>query len=105
EVVVGAVGELGTLAEAGGAFERPIVHVFTVARGRITRHEQFEPEDVDAALARFAELRPDPPSAGLRRTGPLRIPPNAATRVFDRWGERFQAAHLQPLQPLYAPAL
>jgi ketosteroid isomerase-like protein len=36
--------------------------------------ELFEPEDADAALARFAGLRPDP----------LRIPPNAATRAIER---------------------
>ena len=46
----------GTLAEGGGAFETYLVAVFIVERGRITRHELFEPEDVDAALARFAEL-------------------------------------------------
>jgi hypothetical protein len=34
--------------------------VSIVAGGRITRLEFFEPEDVDAALALFAELRPDP---------------------------------------------
>lgn len=45
-----------------------------VADGRITRIEMFEPEHADAALARFAELQPDP----------LRTPPNAAKRASDR---------------------
>src|SRR5262249_4805921 len=70
---VWALKGIGTLPE-GGAFERPLVMVSIVAGGRITRLEFFEPEDVDVALARFAELRPDP----------LRIPPNAATRTTDR---------------------
>jgi hypothetical protein len=48
-----------------------------VERGRITRHELFELEDVDAGLARFAELRPDP----------LRIQPNAATRPTEEHDE------------------
>ena len=37
----------------------------------MTQLEVFEPDAADAALARFAELRPDP----------LRIPPNAVTRA------------------------
>ena len=56
---VGAIRIVGTLPE-GGAFEIPNVVVQIVARGRITRIESFEIEDVDAALARFAELKPDP---------------------------------------------
>jgi hypothetical protein len=56
---VWALRGIGTLPE-GGAFERPLVMVSIVAGGRITRLEFFEPEGVDAALALFAELRPDP---------------------------------------------
>jgi hypothetical protein len=55
--VVSAVRMVGTLPE-GGAFERPMVNVYIVAGGCITRMEFSELEDVDAALARFAELRP-----------------------------------------------
>jgi len=55
--LVSAGRDFGTLAE-GGAFERPRVAVLIVAGGRITRFEMFDVEDADAALARFAELRP-----------------------------------------------
>ena len=54
-----------TTAEAGGGeFAVPIGRVTTVVDGRIVRVEQFEPEDREAMLARFAELtapaaRPD----------------------------------------------
>jgi ketosteroid isomerase-like protein len=71
---VGAGRLFGTLADGGGAFEVLTISVFSVEGGRITRYEVFEPEDADAALARFAELRPDP----------LRIPPNAAWRTRER---------------------
>jgi ketosteroid isomerase-like protein len=78
---VGVGRTLGTLAD-GGAFEGNFVSVVTTARGLVTRIEFFEVEDLDAALARFAELRPDP----------LRIPPNAAARAMDRWTEAPDAA-------------
>jgi hypothetical protein len=55
---VGSGRLFGTFTEGGGAFEIYTINVFAVERGRITRYEVFEPEDVDAALARFAELRP-----------------------------------------------
>ncbi|HXJ34119.1 MAG TPA: nuclear transport factor 2 family protein [Candidatus Eisenbacteria bacterium] len=84
----------GTLRD-GGVFESPSVAVFIVADGRITRQELFEPEQVDAALARFAELRPDP----------LRIPPNAATRACDRVDEAGDAQDWDALQALCAPTL
>ncbi len=72
--IVAVTRTFGTLSE-GGPFERYLVQVVTVARGRLARIEQFELDQVDAALARLAELRPDP----------LRIPENAATRANDRW--------------------
>ena len=53
--MVVAAKNVGTLAD-GGAYEQPTVIVGIVAGGRITRMEGFEPEDVDAALTRFAEL-------------------------------------------------
>src|SRR5262249_24029717 len=54
----GAAGKwVGTFPE-GGPYERPRVIVYIVAGGLITRMEVFEPEDVDAARARFEELRP-----------------------------------------------
>src|SRR6185295_680228 len=64
----------GTLAE-GGAFANDYSQFFLASGGRFTRWELFEIDALDAALARFEELRPDP----------LRVPPNAATRMWDRW--------------------
>jgi class 3 adenylate cyclase/ketosteroid isomerase-like protein len=82
----------GTLSE-GGAFERYVLHVWTVARGRITRLEHFEIDQLDAALARLAELRPDP----------LRIPPNAATRARDRFVGFIEKQDWEALRGLCAP--
>src|SRR5439155_731433 len=56
---VSLVRLFGTLRD-GGAFESPNLTVTIVAAGRLSRLEMFELEHVDAALARFAELRPDP---------------------------------------------
>ena len=47
----------GTLAD-GGPFESDHVDLFTVARGRITHVEMFDPDAVAEARARFEELRP-----------------------------------------------
>src|SRR5262249_50868993 len=90
----GLARPFGTLRD-GGAFESPHASVSIVANGRITRIEMFEPEHVDAALARFAELRPDP----------LRIPPNAATRAYDRMREAAEAQAWDALRALCAPEL
>jgi ketosteroid isomerase-like protein len=84
----------GTLPE-GGVFEIYWATVATVSRGRVTRIELFELEAVDAALARLAELRPDP----------LRIPPNAATRAGVRWHEAFAAGDWESVEALYGPTL
>src|SRR5262249_22838232 len=92
--VVRATKTFGTLPE-GGTYERRIVIVSIVASDRITRMEFFEPEDVDAALARFAELRPDP----------LRIPPNAATRTDDRSLDAVVAGDWEAFAATCAPLL
>jgi class 3 adenylate cyclase len=103
---VGSGRLFGTFTEGGGAFEIHTINVFAVEHGRITRYEVFEPEDVDAALARFEELRPlsasDP-----RRTDldPLRIPPNAATRASDRVHECVETGAWEALRALCAPIL
>ena len=86
--------DVGTFPD-GGPFERPRVVVSTVAHGRLTRIEFYEVEDVDAALKRFAELRPDP----------LHIPPNAATRAVDRWQQAFEAGDVNALRTLWAPTM
>jgi ketosteroid isomerase-like protein len=47
----------GTVQD-GGPFESVTVVLETTRDGRMTRHEMFDIEDLDRALARFAELRP-----------------------------------------------
>jgi class 3 adenylate cyclase len=90
--VVAVTWYSGTLPE-GGAWESYIVNVATVDRGRVTRLELFEIEQLDAALARLAELRPDP----------LRIPPNAATRASDRFWEASEREEWEALRAACAP--
>ncbi len=84
----------GTLAD-GGAFENQIVTLSLVARGLVTRIEFFELGDAHKALARFAELRPDP----------LSIPPNAATRAADRLEAAFEAGDWSALETFCVPEL
>jgi class 3 adenylate cyclase/ketosteroid isomerase-like protein len=92
--MVSVARTFGTLPE-GGSWENWLVTVATVARGRITRLELFEIEAVDAALARLAELRPDP----------LRIPPNAATRARDHQQQAREAQDWEALARLCAQAM
>jgi hypothetical protein len=82
----------GTLPE-GGAFESEYLGLVQGDGERITRFEYFETEALDAALARFEELRPDP----------LRIPPNTATRAWDRWQAALAAGDLEALRARYDP--
>jgi class 3 adenylate cyclase len=49
-----------TVVRIAGAYESEHLEVLAHARGRFTNIEMFELEDLDAALARFEELRPDP---------------------------------------------
>jgi class 3 adenylate cyclase/ketosteroid isomerase-like protein len=79
----------GTLAD-GGPFENVFVQV--MAPDCV---EPFELDDLERARERFAELRPDP----------LRIPPNAATRAFDRVQTLCEARDWATLEALCAPAL
>jgi ketosteroid isomerase-like protein len=69
--------------------------VWTVAGGLLTHLDQFEIDQLDAALARFAELRPDP----------LRIPPNAATQAAARWHEAVAAGDWEFVEAFFAPEL
>jgi hypothetical protein len=91
--LVAAERGFGTLREGGGAFERLLVFVSIVAGDRVSRLELFDVDAADAALARLAELRPDP----------LRIPPNAATRAGDRCLEAMKARDWDALDSLCAP--
>ncbi|HTO07323.1 MAG TPA: nuclear transport factor 2 family protein [Myxococcota bacterium] len=54
--VVSVVQVSGTLVQ-GGEFEGNHLALMTVAAGRITRIEFFEPDDAEHAVARLAELR------------------------------------------------
>jgi hypothetical protein len=56
----------GTLAE-GGEFESLFAAASVVEDGLVTRIDMFEIDQLDAALARLAELRPD--AAWIRSTG------------------------------------
>src|SRR5262249_13012486 len=93
--VVWALKGIGTLPE-GGTFERPIVMVLIVAGGRITRVEVFEPEDVDAALARCVGLRP----SATRDPLAVLAKPNAATVARDRVEAAFEARAWAALRAL-----
>jgi len=84
----------GTIPD-GGPFESDYLTLVVLRDGRITRQEMFELDQLDTALARFEELRPDP----------LRIPPNAATRNRDRACEYAAAGNWDGLRALYAPAV
>ncbi|MCI0347380.1 MAG: hypothetical protein L0221_18360, partial [Chloroflexi bacterium] len=90
--VVAVARNFGTLPE-GGAFETYGIIVATLERGRVSRFEFFEIDAADAALARLAELRPDP----------LLLPPNAATRASDRMREAVKSRDWQALDALCAP--
>jgi hypothetical protein len=57
------VRRTGTLAD-GGAFENEYLMLFTTARGRLSRLEYFEVDDVDEAKARLEELRPSASGIG-----------------------------------------
>jgi ketosteroid isomerase-like protein len=90
--MVAVARTFGTPPE-GGAFENCGIGVATVERGRVTRFEFFEIEQLAAALARLAELRPDA----------LRIPPNAATRAGDLRHAAWQARDWDALRALASP--
>src|SRR6185295_20181695 len=69
--------------------------VFIIAGDRIAHTEYFEVDDTDAALARFAELRPDP----------LRIPPNAAWRACERHRRAYKARDWAAVEARWAATL
>ncbi len=82
---------LGT--REGGDFELPRVVVAELDRaGRISRYDFYDPEQMDEARARFAELLPDP----------LWIPPNAATGARDRSFEALAAQDWDAMRALAA---
>jgi len=78
----------------GGEFATDFLVLVVVEGGVTTRLEVFEVDAADAALARFEELRPDP----------LRVPPNAATRTWDRWCAAAAAGDWDAIAALYHPS-
>ena len=79
----------------GGAFETPWIIVSEHdAAGVVQRFDQYDVERLDAALARFEELTPDP----------LAIPPNAATRTAARLDECFATGDMEALAAGIAPS-
>ena len=78
----------------GGVFEAPSYIVGALdAQMRARRFDQYDLDQLDEALARFAALRADP----------LCVPPNAATRAIDRWIERARARDGAAIRALVAP--
>ena len=73
--VLAVLRRYGTLPD-GGEFESLYLWLSIIKDGRGTRLELFEMDALDAALARFAELQPDP----------LRITPNEVARSYERLG-------------------
>ena len=100
-VAVAAHGSLtvgrmfGTLAD-GGAFEMLFVRLTLYRDGRMVRAELFEPDDLDRARARFEALHP---------RNLLEIPPNAASRAFDRFHGYVDAGDFDALRELCAPTV
>jgi class 3 adenylate cyclase/tetratricopeptide (TPR) repeat protein len=77
----------------GGSFETPWIIVSEHdALGRVRRFDQYDLDQLDAALARLAALHPD--------AAP--IPPNAATRASDRWVQLSEAHDWKALEALCA---
>jgi ketosteroid isomerase-like protein len=82
----------------GGAFEEPSLMVAELdSSGRIRRFDQYELERLAEARARYASIAP------LASRDPLRIPPNAATRAMDRFGEAAAARDWDATASLLAP--
>jgi class 3 adenylate cyclase/ketosteroid isomerase-like protein/tetratricopeptide (TPR) repeat protein len=91
---VAVVRRSGTVP-GGGPFESEYVELFVHAHGCLTHLELFELEDVDQALARLEELRPDP----------LRVPLNAASRIVDRQIAFAAAGEWAEVAALHSPDL
>jgi class 3 adenylate cyclase/ketosteroid isomerase-like protein len=99
-----AVGAASTVVETivrgmqeGSSFERSALVVAAAdERGRFSRIEQFEPDQVDEALACFDRLSLPP----TRR----RVRPNLATAARDRWAEALRSGDVDELRSLTSDA-
>jgi hypothetical protein len=102
-----ATGARGGLAVArvmgtreGGAFEIPFVSVIVCdPDGRIRQVNLYDLDQLDAARARYDELTSE------RRPDPLCIPPNAATRAFERRVQAATAGDWEAHEAVCAPML
>ncbi len=84
----------GTLAD-GGEFESIFARIVWYENGRNVGTELFELEDLDRVRSLFEQRRP----------GPLRIPPNAATRAMDRLGRARGARDWDAMLQMCSPAM
>ncbi|HJQ85156.1 MAG TPA: nuclear transport factor 2 family protein [Candidatus Binatia bacterium] len=82
----------------GGAFETPWISVSEHDHsGRVRRFDQYDPDQLDEARARFEAIDAD----AIRRS-PVGIPPNAASRVRDRVLAACEARDWQGLRSIVA---
>jgi hypothetical protein len=91
----------------GGAFELAFLRVDEIdVAGRICRIDLFDADELDDARARFAEIAADAALARFEdlRPDPLRIPPNAATRTWDRWCAAADVRDWDAIAALYHPS-
>jgi hypothetical protein len=89
DAFLGVFRWFGTNAE-GGEFEAVFVGLTLYRGGRPVGVDLFEIDDLDAALARFEALRPDP----------LRMPSNAATQAVNRLAQAVDARHWDAMRSL-----
>jgi hypothetical protein len=114
DALLAHVTSSGTDRASGGAFERLYLWlVVSGADGLAVRIEVFDSDRDAEALARFddlvlnqvEELAAPPARFADLEPDPLRIPPNAATRAFERRMEASNAGDWEALESLCAPTL
>ena len=91
----------------GGTFENRFFVVGEIdADSRYCRFDLYDLDQGDSAWARFDDHRRDAPTARLvdARRDPLRIPPNAVTRAWDRWCAAVAARDRDALVAMYDPS-
>jgi hypothetical protein len=86
----------------GGDFDTVHVAMSLVRGGRVARTENYDIDQLDAALARFEQLTR---GASQLAGDPLVIASNAATRAADRQWELARARDWEALRALCSPAL
>ncbi len=96
----------------GGAFESPFVVVTELdASGRMERLDFYDPHHLDAALARFEEIKTIAPLPASAPSVPLPAwaKPNAAAATLERWQAAFAAGvdggDWEPMRGLCAPGM